>query len=176
MRVSHDARISTGISKPGMLDWQALARRQARKLRPDVTVVFLGANDGFPMAGADCCGQAWIAEYARRAGRMMRAYARHDAGRVYWALLPAASHGFFREVFPAVNAAIRRAAAARPRAVRVIDFARVFTPGGRFRESMRVHGRITRVRQGDGVHLNTAGASVAASVLIRALRGERILR
>ena len=35
-----------------VLDWQALAHRQARRLRPDVTVVFLGANDGFPMAGA----------------------------------------------------------------------------------------------------------------------------
>lgn len=176
VRVRHDARISTGISKPGMLDWQALARRQARRLRPDVTVVFLGANDGFPMAGAACCGQPWIAEYARRAGRMVRAYARHGAGRVYWALLPAASHGFFREMFPAVNAAIRRAAAAQPRAVRVIDLARIFTPGGRFRESMRVHGRLTRVRQGDGVHLSTAGASVAASVLIRTLRAERIAR
>ena len=75
-----------------------------------------------------------------------------------------------------MNAAIRRAAAAQPRAVRVIDLARVFTPGGRFRESMRVHGRLTRVRQEDGVHLSTAGASVAASVVIRALREERIAR
>ena len=41
---------------------------------------------------------------------------------------------------------------------------------------MRVHGRLTRVRQGDGVHLSTAGASVAASVLIRTLRAERIAR
>jgi hypothetical protein len=33
-----------------------------------------------------------------------------------------------------------------------------------------------RVRQGDGVHLNTAGASLAAAVIIRTLRRERILR
>ena len=33
-----------------------------------------------------------------------------------------------------------------------------------------------RVRQGDGVHLNTTGASVAANVVIRTLRRERILR
>ena len=37
-------------------------------MRPDVTVVFLGANDGFPFgAGAPCCGAPWVAEYARRA-------------------------------------------------------------------------------------------------------------
>ena len=62
-----DARVSTGISKPSLLDWRAHARDQAAGVRPDVTVMFLGANDGFRMAGADCCGLPWVAEYARRA-------------------------------------------------------------------------------------------------------------
>ena len=53
-RVRSDAHISTGLSKPSLLDWQAQARRQAAR-RPDVVVMFIGANDGFPMAGADCC-------------------------------------------------------------------------------------------------------------------------
>ena len=38
---------------------------------------------------------------------MMRAYARGGRGRVYWLLLPAPRDGFFRETFPAVNAALR---------------------------------------------------------------------
>ena len=50
VRVRSDARICTGISKPSLLDWQAQARRQAAR-RPDVVVMFLGANDGFPMGG-----------------------------------------------------------------------------------------------------------------------------
>ena len=58
----------------------------------------------------------------------------------------------------------------------MIDLARIFTPGGRYRESMPIGGRTVRVRQADGVHLSTAGASLAASVMIRTLRRERILR
>jgi lysophospholipase L1-like esterase len=176
VRVRSDAHISTGISKPSLLDWEAQARRQAAS-RPDVVVMFLGANDGFPMGDAACCdNEAWISEYARRAGRMMRSYGRRGRARVLWLLLPTPRGGFFRETFPAVNAAIRRAAARRPRDVRVIDLVEVFTPGGRYRDSMPVGGRLQRVRQGDGVHLNTTGASVAAKVIIRTLRRERILR
>ena len=72
--VRSDAHISTGISKPFMLDWVAHARSSARAVRPDVTVMFLGANDGFPMrtprgAQAQCCGRAWVREYGRRARR-----------------------------------------------------------------------------------------------------------
>ena len=54
-RLRSDARVSTGLSKPSLLDWHAHAR-QVAGIRPDAVVMFLGANDGFPMAGADCCG------------------------------------------------------------------------------------------------------------------------
>jgi lysophospholipase L1-like esterase len=173
-RVRSDAHISTGLSKPSLLDWQAQARRQAAR-RPDVVVMFIGANDGFPMAGADCCGRAWVAEYARRARRMMRVYARGGRARVLWLLLPVPRGGFFREIFPAVNAALRRAARGLEDDVRLIDLAEVFTPGGRYRDSMEVGGKIVRVRQADGVHLNTTGASIAANIVLRTLRAERIL-
>jgi lysophospholipase L1-like esterase len=177
VRVTSEPRISTGISKPSMLDWPAHARSQASGVRPDVTVVFLGANDGFPMGDAACCGSAWVEEYARRARGMMESYAREGRGRVYWLALPAPRGGFFRQTFPAVNAALRRAAAAAGGdEVRLIRLDRYFTPGGRYRDSMRIGGRTARVRQDDGVHLSTAGASAAAQLVIRALRRERIVR
>jgi lysophospholipase L1-like esterase len=175
-RVRSDAHISTGLSKPSSLDWQAQARRQAAR-RPDVVVMFIGANDGFPMAGAACCGSAWVAEYARRARRMMRVYARGGRARVLWLLLPTPRTGFFREIFPAVNTALRRAARGLDDDVRIVDLVEVFTPGGRYRDSIEVGGgKTVRVRQGDGIHLNTAGASIAANIVLRALRAERILR
>jgi lysophospholipase L1-like esterase len=174
-RVRSDAHISTGLSKPSLLDWQAQARRQAAR-RPDVVVMFIGANDGFAMAGADCCGPAWVAEYARRARRMMRVYARGGRARVLWLLLPAPRGGVFREVFPAVNAALRRAARGLEDDVRIVDLGEIFTPGGRYRDSIEVGGRTVRVRQGDGVHLNTTGASITANLVLRTLRRERILR
>ena len=176
VRVRSDAHISTGISKPSLLDWRRQAKRQAAG-GPDVVVMFLGANDGFPMGDAACCNnEAWVAEYARRAREMMASYGRGGRTRVYWLLLPTPRGGAFRETFPAVNAGIVRAAKQARRDVRVIDLVEVFTPGGRYRDTMPVDGREQRVRQGDGVHLNTTGASVAANVVIRTLRRERILR
>jgi len=170
-----DARVSTGISKPSLLDWPKHAREQVAGSHPDVTVMFLGANDGFPMAGADCCGMPWIAEYARRAREMMRTYARGGRGHVYWLLLPAPRGGLFRETFPAVNAALRQAAAGLEDDVRLIELDEVFTPGGRYRKSMRIDGRRVRVRQRDGVHLSTTGAELAARLVVGALRRDRML-
>ena len=170
-----DARVSTGISKPALLDWRRHAQEQVASIQPDVTVMFLGANDGFPMAGVDCCGMPWIAEYARRVREMMRTYARGGHGRVYWLLLPAARGGLFRETFPAVNAALRMAAAGLEDDVRLVELDEVFTPGGRYRKSMRIDGKRVRVRQSDGVHLNATGAELAARLVVKAIRRDRML-
>jgi hypothetical protein len=178
--VRSDAHISTGISKPFMFDWVAHARGSARTLHPDVTVMFLGANDGFPMGTrsgrrASCCGGDWVREYARRARRMMRSYARGGAGTVYWLLLPAPRGANFRAVFGPVNRALRAAARSFPGVVHVVDLGATFTPGGRFRQSIRWEGRTVSVRQEDGVHLNVAGASIAATLIIRRMRRDGLI-
>jgi lysophospholipase L1-like esterase len=177
--VRSEAHISTGLSKPSMLDWVANARSQARRVRPDVTVVFIGANDGFPMptpsgATAPCCDSSWTKEYARRATQMMRSYYRGGLGRVYWLTLPAPRGGNFRTVFGPVNAAIRRAAR-EVRGAHVVPIDRIFTPGFVYRDTLMWGGRNVAVRQGDGVHLNNAGASIAAQKTIARMRANRIL-
>jgi beta-N-acetylhexosaminidase len=176
VRVRSDARVSTGISKPFLLDWVRHARSQAARYRPDVTVVFIGANDGFPLrrrAGGKkvrCCGRAWIAGYAARAHRMMATYARRGRGQVFWLTLPAARDRQWRRIYPAVNAALRRGARGFGDEIQLVDLGRVFTPHGRFRRTMRRHGRTVVVRQGDGVHLSPAGAGIAAEIIASRLR------
>ena len=105
----------------------------------------------------------------------MTAYARHGRTRVLWLLLPTPREGFFRQSFPAVNAALRRAASRRRRDVRIVDLVELFSPGGRYRTWIRVGDREVGVRQSDGVHLSDQGASIAANLVIRTLREERIL-
>lgn len=180
VRVSSDAHVSTGLSKPSLLDWPRYAERQVRRFKPRVTVMFIGANDGFPMAdrsgrSVPCCGEAWRDEYARRAKRMMRTYNRGGDARVYWLLLPQARGGFFRRVFPAVNAGLRRAARPYGDRLRLIHLNRIFTPGGRFRSVMRYRGRLLTVRQSDGVHLTQAGAGIAADRVVAAIDRDRAL-
>ena len=180
-RVRSEARISTGLSKPFAFDWVRRAREQARSLHPDVTVVFVGANDGFPMptpsgARARCCGDAWVAAYARRVEAMMRSYRRRERSYVYWMTLPAPNRADFARVYRAVNKAIRRAAARVGRGVRVVDLAPVFTPGGQYRRYVRFRGRRVNARQDDGVHLSVAGAEIAATLLIDRLRDDGALQ
>src|SRR4051812_32200813 len=76
-KLKGDAHVGTGLSKPFLLDWVRHSKNEAKHYRPAVSVVFLGANEGFPLpyAGkeAHCCSRRWIRAYAGRAQKMMRA-------------------------------------------------------------------------------------------------------
>ena len=175
VKTLREPHIGTGISKTDLLDWGSLAAKQARQ-DADAVVVFIGANEGFPFPPArkggapiECCGADWAAVYATRVRQMMDAYRRDGAARVYWLALPLPRDGARRKIARAVNAAIDVAAEPYRSQVRVLDLAELFTPDGRYRVSMDVDGRDTVVREPDGVHLNDAGAQLAADAVQRAL-------
>jgi lysophospholipase L1-like esterase len=168
--VRSDVRPGTGISKPGG-PWGRLPARQVKRLHPAATVVAIGAVDGFPMPAADgttqqCCGTGWIAEYTRRARSIMLSYRRRGRGRVIWLTLPIPKGP--RDVADAVNRSVLDAAGGLPR-VSVLRLDQVFTPDG-FREVMPYRGRSVRVREADGIHLNIAGAAIAAKLVAAELR------
>jgi hypothetical protein len=170
-----EPHVGTGISKAGLVDWGKLAVRQVSKQPVDAVVMFLGANEGFPMQARDghrvaCCGPAWAAEYAWRARVMMATYRRGGAARVYWLALPAPRDGDRAAIARAVNAAIRVAATPYRADVRVLSLDGIFTPGWRFRSSMAVGGRDRLVREADGIHLNRDGAGIAADAVAASLR------
>jgi len=175
VEVERDPHVGTGISKTGLVDWGKLSTEHVAEREPDATVVFIGANEGFPMPGAggeqlECCGPAWAAEYAYRARRMMNAYRQRGDARVYWLTLPLPRDRDLAEVARAVNAAIRVAAEPYRAQVRMLDMTELFTPGDRYRDAMEVDGRRRIVRDPDGIHLNNEGAQVAAEVVLQAVR------
>jgi lysophospholipase L1-like esterase len=172
-----DAHLGTGISKTDIVDWGQLSALQVRRRKPDGVVMFMGANEGFPMPGpggrlVQCCGPSWAAIYATRARKMMDTYRRSGAARVYWLTLPLPRDGARQQIARSVNAAIAVAAQPFASQVRVLDMAALFTPRGRYRAAMAVRGRNTIVRRPDGIHLNDAGARVAAGIVIARLRGD----
>ena len=101
---------------------------------------------------------------------MMDTYRRDGAARVYWLTLPLPRDADRQTIARAVNAAIVAAAQPYRAHVRVLDMSAVFTPGGRYRASMDVGGRATIVREPDGIHLNAAGARVAAGIVMERLK------
>lgn len=175
VRVERDPHIGTGVSKSDFVDWGKLSARQTRRLRPDAVVVFIGANEGFPIPVAggrkvECCGAAWAAAYAYRVRRMMNTYRRGGAARVYYLRLPLPREKSRQEIARAVNAAIDVAVVPYGAHVRVLDMTRVFTPAGRYRDTMTVGGERRIVRRPDGIHLNETGAQLAAGIVLSAIR------
>ncbi len=174
VRAIQDPHIGTGISTDVLVNWGKLSTYQVRHDHPDAVVVFIGANDGFPMRGAggvqvNCCGVQWATIYAQRVRQMMNTYRQNGAARVYWLTLPTPRDPARARISVVVNAAIEVAAEPWRDQVRVIDTVPVFTPGGTYRDSMTVNGEPTIVRESDGIHLNSAGSSLAAKLVLAAV-------
>jgi lysophospholipase L1-like esterase len=172
VKVVRDPHIGTGISKSLLVDWGKLSVAQVKKDKPDAIVVFIGANEGFPMKGGPggaevkCCGADYAAVYASRVRQMMNTYRQAGAARVYWLTLPTPRDPARQKIARTVNAAISVAAEPWRSQVRIFDTVAIFTPGARYRDAMPINGADKIVRESDGIHLNETGSSFLADQLL----------
>jgi hypothetical protein len=153
-----ESRPSTGMARPDYFDWTAHAREQVGSVQPGLVVVFLGANDCQPLrAGGTgawtAVGSAgWVAEYRRRAGDLMRAYAGAAQRPVFWVGLPIAREAATTACYRQLNGAT--AAAARAvNGVRWVDSWALYAVGGQYSDTVQG----VAARQDDGIHLTFAG-------------------
>ncbi|MDX6719792.1 MAG: uncharacterized protein QOJ63_2046 [Solirubrobacteraceae bacterium] len=179
--VISDPPAAAGPAQPFTLDWVQRAQQQAQTLQPDVTAMFIGANDDLPIVTpeggtAACCAAGWIAEYGRRVESMMRAYLREGRSLVYWMTLPAPRRRDLARIYSGLNVAIKDAAARIGEGVSVIDLVPVFTPGDRFQQYVTFRGRTFSARLGDGIRLSAAGAAIVATLVIDRLRDAHVLQ
>jgi len=171
VKVVPDVRLGTGISKSFLLDWGELSTQQVKRGKPDAVVVFIGANEGFPIeAGGkevECCSADWAAQYANRARRMADTYRQAGNARVYWITIPTARDADRAKINRVVNAAVKVAAQPWASQVRIVDTVPMFAPRG-YEDAITIDGRRRIVRNADGIHLNDEGAGLLAeSVLAR---------
>jgi lysophospholipase L1-like esterase len=174
VRVIPDAHVGTGISSTLIVNWAKLSAYQVKTYHPNAVVVFIGANDGFPMRGAsgrevECCGAEWAAIYANRARQIANTYRQNGVARVYWITLPTPREPARQSIARVVNAAIEVAVAPWADQIEVIDSVPIFTPGGIYRDAMKINGTETIVRRSDGIHLNEAGSELLAGYVLGAI-------
>jgi hypothetical protein len=177
IEIVRDPHVGTGISKVDLGDWGSIATRQTREEEPDAIVVFIGANEGFPMPApgggtVECCDVDWATVYATRVRQMMDTYRQAGEARVYWLTLPTPRDDERAEVARVVNEGIDVAAQPYRIHVRVLDMVELFTPGFEYRDSMDIDGEERIVREADGVHLNDEGAELAAETVLDALEAD----
>jgi hypothetical protein len=175
VRVIQDPHIGSGISTTFVVNWAQLSVAQVKAYHPDAVVIFIGANDGFPMSAPDgrqvsCCSAQWAAIYANRVRQMANTYRQGGAAHVYWLTLPTPRDPARARISRVVNAAIDVAVAPWAAQVTVINTVPIFTPGAVYRDAMKIHGVETIVRESDGIHLNDAGSSLLAQVVLATIR------
>lgn len=170
-----DAHQSTAISSPFVFNWPAHGIGQVDSLHPDIVAMFLGGNEGFRLGTAECCGAAWSREYASRVAGMIREYRQNGAAVVYWFLIPTPQHEPFVRVVQAVNAGIIKAASEFPSGVHAFDLRPIFSPGGRYIDSLTYEGHTITVHEPDGFHLSAEADQIVARLFIRRLRAEEVL-
>jgi hypothetical protein len=174
VRVIGEPHLGTGISKSFLVDWGQLSAQQVKRDHPNAVVVFIGANEGFPMKGpggreVKCCGADWAAVYANRVRRMVDTYRQRGAARIYWIGIPAPRSAARQKISKVVNEAADVATQPWRGQVRVVDTGAIFTPNG-YRDAMKVNGVESIVRQPDGIHLNQKGAGLLAATLLKQIR------
>jgi lysophospholipase L1-like esterase len=177
VNVIRDPHLATGISNTTLVDWGKLSTSQVANDHPDAVIVFIGANEGYPMPGSggkdvSCCGPKWASIFANRARQMMNTYRQAGAAQVFWLTVPTPRDPDRQPIERAVNQAIEVAAAPWRDQVHLIDTVPVFTPGDHYRDAMQVGGSEQIVRQSDGIHLNETGSSVAADIVVADLDKE----
>ena len=173
IKVVRDPHVGTGLSSTGVVDWGKLSVSQVKKDHPDAVVVFIGANEGFPLKYAgknhDCCDAAWAAAYANRARQLMNNYRQEGTARVYWLLLPAPRDPDRQDISKVVRAADVVAGNPYAAQVRLLDMSPIFTPNFKYRDAMDVDGQEKLVRQSDGIHLNQTGNAIVADEVQKAM-------
>jgi hypothetical protein len=169
--VTTDPYLATGISREDLVDWGEIATAQVDDIHPDAVVIFIGANEGYPMTGADgkpvnCCGSDWVAEYANRARQMMATYRQGGDSHVYWVSVPKARDEARDQIANAVNVGVEAAAAPYRAQVDLLPTDPTFSPDGEYTDAIEVDGREQIVRESDGIHLNELGSQILSEQVL----------
>jgi len=170
VNVERAPQLGTGISNDALVDWAQLSAQLAADNDPTAVVVFIGANEGYPLPGdngttVNCCGPVWAASFANRVRQMMDNFRQDGKTHIYWLLVPTQRDPARAPITDAVNASIGVAAQPWRNQIELVDIPSVFTPDDRYTDTL--DGQI--VRESDGIHLNEAGSAIAADLVIEAI-------
>jgi hypothetical protein len=176
-RVRTEARNGTGLTQPNMFDWADEAANDAASYDPDVVVMVLGANDGWPLPvnghGSNVGSSAWVGEYTRRVEAVTREFlAGNPQRRVYWVGPPVPRSSPWIHIFDRINAAVRAAVPLVP-GLRYVDVAGPTSIGGVYTDYLTdTNGQRVLARQRDGIHFSYPGSVFPARIILTALESE----
>ena len=170
-----DGHVATGLARPEVFNWPSYLGQVMLAFDPDIMVLTLGSNDDQALTGGGG-GQSfgtpeWQTEYRRRVGGLMDAVTGRGKITLFWIGIPQMRNvPRYENRYKLINTIVREEAEKRPDKVVYIDTAALLAgPDGGYSDFVRrIDGSVVRVRSGDGIHFERAGADRIANVVISA--------
>ncbi len=166
-----DARKSTGLARPDVLNWPKHLASYFDQIDPEIVVLMVGGNDAQDMTTADkktlsSGTPEWKEEYAVRVRAMLDVILKPNR-QLIWVGIPVMENKHIQKYVPMANEIVRAEVMKREHAT-FIDTARTLSgPKGEFLIMQpQPTGRSIQVREADGVHPSTTGADMIADQVL----------
>jgi hypothetical protein len=172
---AHLGRVSSGLTRPELIDWPKALADLSRREKPDAVVIMIGANDEKSLPGPDGGSvpfesAAWDKAYSRAVAEFLDiARSGNPDAALYWVGAPVMSDPALAAAMRRINAIIATTCARKN--ARFIDVASLFSDklGGFARYAVDEDGDIRSIRYPDGVHLSVSGAKMLAGQVLNSL-------
>jgi hypothetical protein len=167
-KVHTDYMVSSRLTDSTPVDWPSHLKAQMASDHPDIGVFLIGSNDpGMPMIAkggyTSYPKKSWLAEYGRRAGKLMDIMLHAGVKRVYWLGLPVMPTIGATNQVKRLNDVFRAEVAKRKDVVYVDTFGLLSTSKGKF---------VAALRSGDGIHFTNEGAAMIAKAVWKAMKAD----
>ena len=180
VRVIERTKAATGLVRDDIHNWTRSVAELLESERVDIAVIAIGGNDRQDIrAGGkryERFTRPWRIEYRRRVARFMRTL--DDSGSaVYWVGLPPVRSRQMTRDYQRFNA--HYGEIARAHGIKFVDIFDRFrsAPSGYTAYGRGIAGKVTRLREGDGIHFTLVGSrrlgQIVAEEIRRDLRSAR---
>jgi hypothetical protein len=168
-----DGHVATGLARPEVFNWPAYLADVVARDNPDVMVLTIGSNDDQDLTGDQGVGgigsPAWEAEYRRRVGGLMDQVTGNGKVTLFWVgIPPMRNFTRFETRYVIINKIVKEEAEKRPGKVYFVDTVPVLAgPDGGYADYLtNPDGSLVKVRAGDGIHFERAGADRIATAVL----------
>lgn len=173
---SVDGQVATGLARPEVFNWPAYLASVVASSSPDAMVLTIGSNDDQAMTGVGGVGPfgspEWQAEYRRRVGGLMDEVTGTGKVTLFWVGIPQMRNvPRYETRYKLINEIIKSEAEKRPHKVFFVETASLLAghDGGYADFISNLDGTVIRLRAGDGIHFERAGADIVASAVLAAM-------
>jgi hypothetical protein len=163
------AKFSTGLCRPDYFNWPQRMEEVVREHKPNLIVVFMGANDGMPIVWQGkvqhpTYGEPWRDAYREKMREVFDIANRHNC-EIIWVGMPPMG-GRYANLLKQTEKAQR--AACEEHGIEYMDTIPVMgDENGEFRAYMTdANGNIVRLRRKDKEHLSPEGNMVVVNMLL----------